>query len=272
MRAWVDGVLLESGSAAVVAPQEVAGTGDSVFTTVLVVDGRAFAWGRHLARLEASASALGLPEVDRELVARAAREVVAGRPGDQLPDRARMRILWGRAGSGGGHLSVRFTALGTPEPDVRVITPSVRRTPGTAVAGHKTSAYADNLLAVAEARRAGADEAVLLTTDGAVSEGTASNLFWVVDGEVRTAALSTGCLPGIGRALVLEWFGAREVVEEASDVQRAQEMFLTSSTRGVQPVREWGGWSFISPGPVTQQVQERLRERAASDGEWFDLR
>lgn len=270
MRAWVDGVLLESASGAVVPVHQGGGVGDSVFTTVLVVAGRAFAWERHVERLAASAEALGLPPVDRELLLRAAREVVGGAPGGEL-GRARLRLLWGRSGTGGAHLTVRLSPLAEPGPDIRVITPSLRRTPGTATAGHKTTAYADNLAAAGEARRAGADEALLLTVDGDLSEGTATNVFWVKGGVLLTPSLETGCLPGIARALVLEWFGAQETKAPAAEVMGADELFLTSSTREVQPVREWGGRSFPAPGPVTEAVMCAWREQASAQDIWVPL-
>lgn len=272
MRAWVDGVLLESGEhppgvSGTELPAVVPGTGDSVFTTVLVRDGRAFAWARHLRRLSGSAAALSLGALDLELVERAAREVLHG----SAPSRARLRLLWGRSASGGSHLSVRLSELGAPAPSVRVITPSVRRTSGALLGGHKSTHYAENLLAGAEARRAGADEALLLNESGRLSEGTGSNVFYVVAGELRTPSLRSGCLPGIGRELVLEWCGASEVDEPAAVAQGADELFLTSSTREVQAVSEWGGRGFDVTGPVTERVRSVWAARSADAAEWFAL-
>lgn len=258
MRSWVDGTVLDGrdAHAAVRAGDPMSlGAGDGVFTTVLVENGRARSWGRHMRRLEASADGLGLGDVDLEQVRQAAREASAA----GLPARARLRVLWGR-GAAGGHLSLQISELAQPESSVRVMSPSVRRTSSALLGAHKSSHYAENLVALAEARRAGAHEALLVTEADHLCEGTGSNVFYVVEGELRTPALSTGCLPGIARSVVLDLVGAAEVEEHVLEAQRASECFLTSSTREVQPVAQWGGRSFDAPGPVASRARARWRE------------
>ena len=261
--------------------------GDSVFTTVLVERGRAFAWLRHLRRLEASSRALGLPEVEAEFATECAREALASVDGERL----RLRLVWGRADGGGGLLTAQVSSLSdVAGRGARLVTSSVRRTSSGALGNHKTTAYADNLLAAAEARRAGGDEALLLTDDGQVCEGAGSNVFIVVDGELLTPPLTAGCLPGIARELVLEHTGAREAPVSATDVERCSELFLTSSTREVQAVEYWRGptrgptqgptqggrgaavRSWPESGPRTRAVQEAWRRIRGSDEEWYRLR
>lgn len=270
MRAWVDGVLLdgrEHDAGQRVSAPDARGVGDGVFTTVLVREGRALGWRRHLRRLGGSVRALGLGELDLDVVEEAARQAVGERgPGDR-----RLRLMVAAAAGGVPHLSVRSSQLAPAARTARVITPSVRRTSSAAVSSHKSSHYAENLMAAAEARRAGADEALLLTEVGHLSEGTGSNVFHVVDGELRTPSLSTGCLPGIAREMVMEWCEVHEVEDAAHVVQGAQEVFLTSSTREVQPVSEWGGRVFEAPGPVTLAVQATWRRALADPREWYSL-
>lgn len=257
MRSWVDGTVLEGrdahASVRAADPSSLA-AGDGVFTTVLVEDGRARSWGRHLSRLSSSAEALGLGQVDAHAVERAAREVCAG----GIPARARLRVLWG-LGVGGNHLALQIAELSLPEAAVRVMSPTVRRTSSALLGGHKSSHYAENLVALAQARTAGAQEALVSTEDDHLCEGTGSNVFYVVDGELRTPALTTGCLPGIARSVVLDAVGAAEVEEHAVVAQSASECFLTSSIREVQPVAQWGGRSFEVPGPVVGRVQAAWR-------------
>ncbi|MFC6152286.1 aminotransferase class IV [Nocardioides yefusunii] len=280
MRAWVDGVLMSGGgdvgrdglSAELSAPtpgtRHEKGLGDSVFTTALVHQGRVFAWARHVRRLVGSAHALGLPAVDVDLLTRAAQEVWRDGPSWE---RARLRLLWGRANGGAAHLTVRVSELGKPEGSARVVTPTVRRTAAAALGNHKSSAYAENMLAAGEARRAGASEAILATTDGALCEGTGANVFYVVDGELRTPPLSTGCLPGIARQIVVERCGVREVSEEISVAHGADEVFLTSSTREIQPVSDWSGRQYAVPGEVTLAVQQAWSDVRHDPTEWLDL-
>ncbi len=111
----------------------------------------------------------------------------------------------------------------------------------------------------------GATEAIFANLAGHLCEGTGSNVFYVVDGELRTPTLASGCLAGVTRALVLEWFGGREVDESIEVVEEASEVFLVSTTRDVQAVSRWNGRELVAPGPVTQEVARVWREREAQD-------
>jgi branched-chain amino acid aminotransferase len=130
-----------------------------------------------------------------------------------------------------------------------------------ALAGLKTTSYAENVVALAEAHRRGASEAVFANLAGHLCEGTGSNVFYVVDGELRTPTLASGCLAGVTRALVLEWYGGTEVDEPLEVVQRATEVFLASTTRDVQAVGRWDDHVLDAPGPVTREVQRVWAER-----------
>ncbi len=102
---------------------------------------------------------------------------------------------------------------------------------------------------------------------GHLCEGTGTNLFYVVDGELRTPTLASGCLAGITRRLVLDWYGATEVDAPLDDVvQQASEVFVASTTRDVQAVHRWDDRELDAPGPVTARGAQgvaRARGRAA---------
>jgi branched-chain amino acid aminotransferase len=111
----------------------------------------------------------------------------------------------------------------------------------SAIAGAKTTSYAENVVALAEAHRRGAHEALLPNTRGELCEGTGSNVLLVLDDELVTPPLSSGCLAGITRELLLEWaardglpIAERDVPMEA--LGRASDVLLLSSTRHVQHV------------------------------------
>jgi branched-chain amino acid aminotransferase len=136
-----------------------------------------------------------------------------------------------------------------------------------ATAGLKTTSYADNVVALLYAHERGAGEAVFGNSRDRLCEGTGSNVFVVLDGELLTPPLSSGCLAGITRELVLEWLP--EATEEdlpMSALGEADEAFLTSSTRDVQPIRAVDGRALpAAPGRVTAHVAAVFAKRAGSD-------
>ena len=120
------------------------------------------------------------------------------------------------------------------------------------------------MIALAHAAERGGTEAIFANTAGHLCEGTGSNVFYVVDGELRTPTLASGCLAGVTRDLVIDWCGAREVDEPLADVQAsASEVFLVSTTRDVQAVSQWDERDLPSPGPVTERCAATWASREA---------
>ncbi len=99
---------------------------------------------------------------------------------------------------------------------------------------------------------------------GDLCEGTGSNVFVVIDDEIITPTLESGCLNGITRQLVLEWTGAAEKDLPVQILDTADEVFITSSTRDVHPVVAVGDRT-LAAGPVTQRVSAVFAERSAAD-------
>ncbi|MDN4161625.1 aminotransferase class IV [Nocardioides abyssi] len=266
MHAWMDGRLLPDASApAVVVSDHGFTVGDGVFEAVKVVEGQPFALGRHLERLERSAAGLGLPALDTDDVRRGVAAVLGA---EHLPlGRLRITYTGGPAplGSGRGDsaptLVVVADGMGPAEPATRVATVPWPRNERGALAGLKTTSYAENVVALAEAKRRGASEAIFANLAGHLCEGTGSNVFYVVEGELRTPTLASGCLAGVTRGLVLEWFGGREVDEPIEVVEQASEVFLVSTTRDVQAVSRWDDRELPTPGPVTRDAARVWRER-----------
>jgi branched-chain amino acid aminotransferase len=226
---------------------------DGVFEAVKVVAGRPFALDLHLARLAAGAHAIGL-EYDDAAVRRQVDAVLAG----ERLDLGRLRITC----TGPGVTAVVAAPMPPPVATAEILTASWLRDERAATAGLKATSYAELLLALRAAQEAGADEAVFANTRGELCEGTATNVFYVLDGELRTPGLGSGCLPGVTRALVLEWVGGREVDEPLARVRdESSEVFLVSTTRDVQGVGRWDGRSYDAPGPVTREAVRVWRER-----------
>jgi branched-chain amino acid aminotransferase len=274
MKVWVDGAVVEADQARVSVFDHGLTVGDGVFETAKVVDGVPFALTRHLDRLASSARGLGLtPPEDgalRDAVAVAlaanADAVAAG------PLRLRITLTGGTSplgsdrGQAGPTLVVALAPLTAWAPTAKVVVVPWTRNERAATAGLKTTSYADNVVALAHAKAHGGSEAVLANTAGMLCEGTGSNVFVVLAGELVTPPLTSGCLAGVTRALVLEWTGAIERDVPLGALLEADEVFLTSSTRDVQAVHAVGDDSYPdAPGPLTRHAAATFAERAAAD-------
>ncbi|QBR91402.1 aminotransferase class IV [Nocardioides euryhalodurans] len=270
MRAWLNGEILSDPTGPAVAVNDHGLTvGDGVFEAIKVVDGQPFALTRHLDRLATSAAGLGLPTVDDAFVRRGVAAVLEGEP--MALGRIRITYTAGPAPLGSGRVDGRPTlvVVAAPmepaSPTTTVVTVPWPRNERGALAGLKTTSYGENVRALAVAAEAGATEAVFGNLAGHLCEGTGSNVFYVVDGELRTPTLSSGCLAGVTRKLVLEWFGGEEVDEPIEVLAEASEIFLVSTTRDVQGVSRWDDRELPAPGPVTTEAAETWRTREAQD-------
>ena len=272
MRIWVNGELLEESAATLSVLDHGYTVGDGVFETVKAVDGVPFALDRHLARLGASAAGLGLAAPDLVLVAKACAEVLAdaGSGGQRL----RITYTGGTAplGSDRGGATPSLVVAAVPlsiwDPTAGVVTVPWVRNERSPVAGLKTTSYAENVVALAYAKQRGASEALFANTQGQLCEGTGTNVFVVVEGQVLTPTLASGCLPGVTRALLLDWCDVVAVDLPIDVLTTADEVFLTSSTRDVQPVHRVDDRVLSgAPGPVTERCAEEFARRAAADSE-----
>jgi branched-chain amino acid aminotransferase len=261
---WVDGVLTPGDESRVSALDHAVTVGDGVFETMKAVGGEPFAMRRHLRRLRTSAALLGLEigRSDEELRAVCA-EVLAA---DEGLGRLRITVTGGVGPLGSGRGTTPATVVVAASPATEwpatsqvVVVPWVRNE-RSAVAGAKTISYAENVVALAHAHERGADEAVLANTVGALCEGTGTNVFVVQGGRVRTPSLSTGCLAGITRELVLELIDVEETdALTPADLHGAEEAFLTSSTRDVHPIASVDGAALPAVvGPVTAAATDAL--------------
>jgi branched-chain amino acid aminotransferase len=265
VKVWLNGALVDGESGCVSPSDHGLLVGDGVFETLRCYAGVPFALDDHLARLETGARGLQLEPPARDELARAAHEVIEA---NGLAD-ARMRItLTSGAGPPG-------LARGEREPTVLMAALPLTPWPPTATAavsrwrrdeedpltGIKTVSLVGSVMALAEARAQGASEAIVLNRRGDVCEATTANVFCVRDANVETPSLRSGCLAGITRERVLALcadlgIGGVEAELPASALAEADELFLTSSTREVQPLVEIDGRPVGdgSPGEVTTRL------------------
>ncbi|GIG35535.1 aminotransferase class IV [Cellulomonas pakistanensis] len=271
---WAGGRLRDPREPVVAGTDPGVATGLGLFETCAVVRGRAFALTRHLARLAASLDALGLPAVDGAEVRAAVAEVL-GASGPEV-GRLRITVTPGAPGADARPVLVVSAAPAPVRGPAHVVRSPWVRNERSPLAGHKSTSYAADVLALAAATRAGGNEALLANTRGALCEGTTSNVLVERGGALLTPALSSGCLPGVTRALVLDWAadaglpvreaGAEElpwsVVEDAREGSAG--LALTGSLRGVVGVEAVEG-EPTRVGPLTAEVARLFRARSDDD-------
>jgi branched-chain amino acid aminotransferase len=268
---WIDGELMPLDDARISPLDHGLTVGDGVFETLRVYDGVPFAWRRHLARLRASADGLGLQLPDVGALRDAAREVLDANALRQA--RLRITVTGGVSPPGSWRVGARpvvflvATALGAAAATADVVIAPWTRNERGATAGLKTISYAANVRALAYAEARGASEAIFANTRGNLCEATGSNVFLVVDGELVTPPPSAGCLLGVTRALLLELCdecSERDVRIDA--LADADEAFLSSSTRQVQPIHRVDGRGLpAAPGPVTEALTASFAALVARD-------
>lgn len=272
---WFDGELVPLDTARVSPLDHGLVVGDGVFETLRVYGGVPFAWRRHYERLAVSANGLGLAIPSSDTL-RAASDAVLG--ANALSDaRLRITVTGGPAPPGSSRGDARPTAfvvateVHAPDTDADVVIVPWSRNERGACAGLKTISYAENVRALAYAEARGAHEAIFPNTRDELCEATGSNVFVVRDGVLRTPPRDSGCLLGVTRALLLELapqvgVAAEEVALPLDDLRRADEAFLSSTIREVQPIATVDGERLRSVnGTITRRLAAAFRDLAARD-------
>ncbi len=257
---WIDGELVEPSEARIPYDDHGVTVGDGAFETVKVSSGQPFHLGRHLDRLDRSLAALRLAPVERGRLEEAAAAVCDSFGGDGF---LRITITAGRGPLGSPRDDVDPTVIVAIRPgEVRVDPTAVVTVPFTrnergALAGVKSTSYAENVIALDLAVSQGATEAVFADTQGRLCEGTGSNVFVVVEDVLVTPTLATGCLDGITRALLLELLpNAVEQDVPLDALAATPEAFLVSTGREVQPISHVDGRPLpAAPGPHTERAR-----------------
>lgn len=269
MSVWMNGELLPDDDARVSVFDHGLVVGDGVFETIKVTSGVPFAMTRHLVRLRRSALGLGLSEPDLDAIRDGALAVIAASGAPPLA-RLRVTVTGGKSPLGSERGDSPVTAIVAmaeqprPAATVDVVTVPWPRNERGALSGLKTTSYGENVRALSYAAERGGSEAIFANTRGELCEGTGSNVFVVRGGRLLTPPLSSGCLAGVTRALVIEWAGAEEVDLPLDALAGAEEAFLSGTTRDVQPIRNVDGVALpAAPGPVTRKAAEIFALRSA---------
>ena len=265
------------------ADDEALLRGRAAFETMRVYSGRPFKLDEHLRRLAGSSARIGLQEVDARECEELARTVLGGADADE----AVLRIYWtaGREGEGRPTVIALVSAIPPHLEELRArgisvislplgVDPNLRALAPWLLGGVKSTSYAVNMAAEAEARRRGADDAVFLASDDIVLEGPVTNVWWRLDDVLYTPALELGILAGVTRGTLIAEAGrlgyeVREGAFPREHLAGADEAFTSSTVREVLPVVELDGKPVgdRTPGPAAAQLQEALRLVASTSAD-----
>jgi branched-subunit amino acid aminotransferase/4-amino-4-deoxychorismate lyase len=261
---WCNGQWLEPSDFRIAPTDRGLMHGLGLFETILAVDGHPVFAERHLARLALGCQRLGwpfgFPDARQTMAELAARNgFTSGR------SRIRLNVTAGSGVMGdltpGDDRLILMTAARAAEPPATTtanLSPFVRNE-RSAFAGLKSNSYAENPVALDHARRLGFEETVFLNTAGNLCEAATSNLFLVRNGTLLTPSPASGCLQGITRAVVIELAARLDIPCEeaalpAALIDEADEVFLTSSIRGVMGVSRFEQRA-LPAGPLTGQLR-----------------
>lgn len=227
-------------------------SGWGLFTTVRIVQGEAFAYERHWRRVEKDAAITRMPLAYSGAKVRVnLQEVIRANKVNE--GCARIYLVWNTPGMWKSEekmpeVDLLITSADLPHyPDLmRLAVREHGRHAASPLSGVKTTSWLNSVWAASEAQREGFDEVVLLNERGEVSECTAANLFVAKNGKVLTPPLSSGCLEGVTRGVLMEIASeAGTTVNEQTlrmdDVLGADEVFITSTNRNVIGVKEIAG-------------------------------
>jgi branched-chain amino acid aminotransferase len=267
---WFNGELI-SANEACVSPFDLGLTvGLGVFETMAAYDGKVFAYNLHHARLIKSAEVFALPVPERSLITAAITEVIDANHCHQGRYRIRVTLSGGVNQLGGGSeqgdvmVTARPADSASGSDSAKLAWVPFVINERAATAGVKSTSYADHVLAYRHALNAGADEALMLNSQGHLAEASMSNVFVVKDSVVRTPSLASGCLPGVTRQLVIGLCADLDLpIMECQlgeqDIDNADEIFLTSSLREIQAAALLGT-EAREAGEVTVRLAEAYAE------------
>lgn len=263
---WVDGAFLPQGAPAIAADDPGFLLGLAVFDTLACDGGHVPFVADHVARLLHGARQMGIEGLETLNPAAAVR-AMAERLGERDAS-LRLTITPGSPGAGPRLVVTTRPLPARPADGVAVLYIPNAKVAGLEFESVKSTSRVRNVWARRDATARGAYDALLGTEDGDVSEGTVSNLFVVVEGELRTPPLERGCLAGVTRGKVLELareagLPCREARVEVADLLRAQEAFLTSTLVRVLPIVEVLDLRADLPrggGPLTRELARRLAD------------
>lgn len=272
MIAWFDAELLPLGGVSIPATDRGFLLGDGFFETMAATDGQVIRFNAHMDRLEETAAFLKTPlRYTRGDIAAAIQDVLTA---NGLNDkRAALRLTITRGSGPRGilppldicpHMLISASEAPDHFPAAKVKTVSLRRNEKSPTSRIKSLCYMDNILAMQEAKEAGADEALLLNTIGNIAEGSISNIFFIQGNDLLTPSIEDGALPGVMRKTVLSvatlmGLTAQETSLTPEIIQSCDEAFLTNSLFRLRTILEIDGRAIPSQA-MCDQLHQKIKE------------
>lgn len=253
--------------------------GDALFETVRVVGGRPFRMPQHLERMTRGLYYLKIaPGYTPKELQKIAADLIAR---NEMPDcLLRLTVTRGSGprgyspkGAGPATVAMTLTPLPETNPDEpfqwSLVTSPFRLPASDPISSFKTTSRILNVLARADAEARGADEALLLNTNGEAAEAAGGNLFWVYREQICTVPTGRGVLPGITRAVVLEicqtlGLATNKRVIKPEMLRNAEGIFVTNSAVGIVPVVSFDG-EPMAPSPLVDQIATAYNQMLLSE-------
>ncbi len=203
--------------------------GDGLFETILTIDNKAVAWNRHYARLEKSAKQLLITLPARIDIEVGIEKILTNVTGQS---RLRLTVL------SDGDWFISLEPVSEESESISLMKVEALKISTGSLSGSKSISYGESLLVVRKAKVAGFDDGVFINEKGFVVETALSNLLIHNQDGWQTPALTTGCLPGISRELLIKWFDVKEIEFDFERLLSAQAVYVTSSIKLIQRVNK----------------------------------
>ena len=255
--------LISAEKSQISAVSSAALYGKGVFTTIAICGCAPFQWEKHWQRLRSDAEKLSvnLSALPERLIENALAEVIAANKFEN--GRARVTIFDESASRVWQTESKTETSFAIQTADFRRVANDFRLTVSkfpinsqSPLAGVKSCNYLENILALEDARANDFDEAVRLNERGEIVSATTANVFWTKNGEIFTASLETGCLPGTTRAFIIENFPVVEINARFNELIDADEVFLTSAGIGIVKIESIDAAKFSGESRKIDEVKD----------------
>jgi len=203
--------------------------GDGLFETILTIDNKAVAWNRHYARLEKSAKQILITLPARIDIEVGIEKILTNATGQS---RLRLTVL------SDGDWFVSLEPVSEESESISLMKVEALKISNGSLSGSKSISYGESLFVVRKAKAAGFDDGVFINEKGFVVETALSNLLIHNQDGWQTPALTTGCLPGISRELLIKWFDVKEIEFDFERLLSAQAVYVTSSIKLIQRVNK----------------------------------
>jgi branched-chain amino acid aminotransferase len=243
MKVWLNGALVDN----IVLPSTGGGwlMGDGIFESLRTYGGQPFALNLHLQRLENSAKVMKFENPDLDAVIRGVGEVIATNPCEPY-GRLRITLLSDK------NLLITHVPFQESNSAIALTQNQWTQDSHRGITGLKSISYAENSVALRFARERGFDDALFVNEEGNIVETALANILWLEKDVWFTTSLTSGCLPGVTRSLLIENFGVQEKDITPSQLAQVDSAAITSSVREIVEIERFESKFFEPSQPLKE--------------------